>query len=93
MHMEHKPGDKLYIDFAVTKLSYVDRQTGEIIPAEVLITSLVYSQLIYVQACCDQRRESFVIGCENALYYYKGAPKALVPDMYWPLKSSDINID
>ena len=80
MHMEHKPGDKLFIDFVGTKLSYVDRQTGEIIPVEVLITCLGYSQLIYVQACCDQTRDSFVSGCENALYYYGGAPKAVVPD-------------
>jgi transposase len=80
MHMDHEPGDKLYVDFAGTKLSYVDRETGEIIPVEVLVTSLGYSQKIYAQACSDQTKESFVNGCEKALEYYQGAPKALVPD-------------
>jgi transposase len=80
MHMNHEPGDKLYIDFAGRKLSYIDRQTGEIVPVEVLITSLGYSQKIYAQACRDQSKESFVNGCENALRYYEGAPKAVVPD-------------
>lgn len=80
MHMDHEPGDKLYVDFAGTKLSYVDRETGEIIPVEVLVTSLGYSQKIYTQACPDQTKESFVEGCEQALEYYEGAPKALVPD-------------
>jgi transposase len=49
-------------------------------PVEVLVTSLGYSQKIYAQACPDQKKESFVNGCENALRYYGGAPKALVPD-------------
>ena len=80
MHIDHEPGDKLYVDFAGTKLSYIERQTGEIMPVEVLITSLGYSQKIYAQACADQTRESFVDGCENALRYYGGSPKALVPD-------------
>lgn len=80
MHMEHDPGDKLFVDFTGTKLSYIDRETGEVMPVEVLVTSLGYSQKIYAQACPDQKKESFVNGCENALRYYGGAPKALVPD-------------
>ena len=35
MHMEHKPGDKLYIDYTGKKIPYVDRTTGEIKDAEV----------------------------------------------------------
>jgi len=54
MHMDHEPGDKLYVDFAGTKLTYVNRETGEIMPVEVLVTSLGYSQKIYAQACEDQ---------------------------------------
>lgn len=80
MHMEHEPADKLFIDFAGKKPSYIDRTTGEIIPVEVLITCLGYSQLIYVEGLRDQKGESFVAGCENALHYYGGATKALVPD-------------
>jgi hypothetical protein len=53
MHMEHEPGDKLYIDFAGKKLSYVDRETGEVVPVEVMVTCLGYSQLIYVEGLRD----------------------------------------
>jgi len=80
MHMDHEPGDKTFIDFAGKKLSYVERDTGEIIPVEVLITCLGYSQMIYVEGLRNQKNESFVDGCENALHYYQGATKALVPD-------------
>jgi len=30
MHMEHKAGDKLFVDYAGKKLSFIDRGTGEI---------------------------------------------------------------
>ena len=30
MHIEHKAGDKMYVDFAGDKLSYVDPDTGEV---------------------------------------------------------------
>jgi len=80
MHMEHEPGDKTFIDFAGKKLSYVDRETGEVIPVEVLITCLGYSQMIYAEGCRDQTGVSFVAGCENAMRFYQGATKALVPD-------------
>jgi transposase len=80
MHMEHEPGDKTFIDFAGKKLSYVDRETGEMVPVEVLITCLGYSQMIYVEGVQDQKGESFVAGSENALSFYQGATKAMVPD-------------
>ncbi|WP_428330299.1 hypothetical protein [Mucilaginibacter sp.] len=31
MHMDHKAGDKLYVDFAGKKVSYTDKETGEVI--------------------------------------------------------------
>jgi transposase len=80
MHMEHEPGDKTFIDFAGIKMSYVERDTGEEVPVEILITCLGYSQMIYVQGCRNQKKESFVEGGEGALHYYRGATKALVPD-------------
>ena len=80
MHMEHEPGDKLYIDFTGKKLTYIDLETGEVVPVEVLVTCLGYSQLIYVEGLRNQKKESFVAGCENALRFYNGACKALVPD-------------
>jgi hypothetical protein len=34
MHIEHKSGDKMYVDFTGEKLDYLDPQTGEIKKAE-----------------------------------------------------------
>ena len=80
MHMEHKAGDKMYIDFAGEKLSITDKQTGEVQPVEVFIAILGCSQLTYVEAVASQRRQDFIGACENALQYFGGVPAAIVPD-------------
>lgn len=80
MHIEHKAGDKMYIDFAGEKLSYTDAQTGEIIAVEVFVSILGASQLTYVEAVMSQQKEDFISACQAALHYYGGVPAAVVPD-------------
>src|SRR5476651_1210735 len=80
MHMDHKVGDKLYVDFAGEKMSYTDKETGEIIPVEVFVAILGASQLTYVEAVMSQQKEDFIAACENTLHYIGGVPDAIVPD-------------
>jgi transposase len=80
MHLEHKAGDKMYIDFAGEKLSITDKETGEVQAVEVFIAILGCSQLTYVEAAYTQRREDFIGACENAMQYFGGVPAAIVPD-------------
>lgn len=80
MHIEHKVGDKMYVDFAGATLPYVDEGTGEIRKAQVFVAILGWSQYTYVEAVMDQTIEEFITGCENALHYFKGVPLAIVPD-------------
>ena len=80
MHMEHKAGDKLYVDFAGDKLEIINEQTGELKPVEVFVAILGASQLTYVEAVMTQQKEDFIFACENALHYCGGVPAAIVPD-------------
>lgn len=80
MRMEHKVGDKLFVDFAGEKLSIVDKQSGEVHAVEVFLAILGASQLTYVEAVMTQQKEDFIAACEGALYYYNGVPAAIVPD-------------
>lgn len=80
MHMEHKAGDKMYIDFAGEKLSIVDPDSGEVREVEVFAAILGCSQLTYVEAVMSQRKEDLIGACENALHYFGGVPAAIVPD-------------
>jgi transposase len=80
MHLEHKAGDKLFIDFAGDKLSIIDLDTGEIIPVEFFVAILPCSQLTYVEAVMSQKKEDLIRASENALLYYQGVPSAIIPD-------------
>ena len=78
--LEHKAGDKLYIDFTGKKLSYVDKRTGEVIDAEVFVAILPASQYTFVCATKSQSTDDLVEALNACLQYFKGVPQAIVPD-------------
>lgn len=80
MHIEHKAGDKVFIDFAGERLPLVDEETGEVTQVEVFAAILGCSQLTYVEAVLSQKKEDLIKACENALHYFGGVPSAIVPD-------------
>jgi transposase len=80
MHMVHKAGDKMFVDYTGEKLHIVDPLTGELKQVEVFVAILGASQFTYVQAIESQSMEDFILCCENALRFFGGAPSAIVPD-------------
>lgn len=80
MRIEHKAGDKVYVDFAGERLPYVEPTTGAIREAQVFLATLGASQLTYIEAVESQKVEDFVACCENALHYFGGSPQAIVTD-------------
>ena len=78
--LRHQAGRKLFMDFAGKTLSYVDRDTGQIRPAQVFVALLPCSQYTYVQATVSQKREDLVRAVTDGLDWLGGVPKALVSD-------------
>jgi len=90
LHIEQKPGDKLYVDFTGKKLQWVDAQTGEVHKVEVFAAILGHSQITYVEAVPSQKQGHFLSAIDNALQYLGGVPQAIVPDN---LKAAVIKAD
>lgn len=80
MHFTHQPGEQLQVDFAGGKLSYVDRDSGEVIDCEVLICAMPYSHYIYAEALVSQKQEHFVNGLRRCLEYLGGVPPSIKCD-------------
>jgi transposase len=80
MHIEHKAGDKMYVDFAGKKLPVVNPQTGEVREHEVFVAVLGCSQLSYIEAVPSQTKADWVKVNGNSLGFIGGVPKAIVPD-------------
>jgi transposase len=80
MHFEHKPGDKCEIDFAGKKLSYVEKNTGEVIFCPVLVAVLPYSGFTYVEALPDAGMVQLVSALNRCMQYLGGVPKNVLSD-------------
>lgn len=80
-HIDHKAGDKMFVDYAGDKLRCLcDKDTGELIATETYVAILPCSNLTYAEVHMSQKKEEFIRGCENALRFYGGTPAAIVPD-------------
>lgn len=80
MHLEHKAGEKMFVDYCGNKLHIIDPDTGEVKDVEVFVCILGCSQFTYVEATMSQKKEDFIGSCMRALQFYGGAPQAIVPD-------------
>jgi len=80
MHINHKAGDKVYVDYAGKTLEVVDKESGEVTEVQFFVAVLGASQYTYAEATTSQGKEDFVTSVENALHYYEGVPAAIVPD-------------
>ena len=86
----YNPGEKLMVDFAGDKLSYVDTETGEIIKVEVFVACMPYSDYTYVICVPSQKTEDFLFAIRMCMEYLGGVPPILTPDN---LKSAVITND
>jgi len=80
MVLEHKPAEKLFIDFAGKKLHYVDKQTGEMTECQVFVACLPYSDYSFAMAVKSQSTADFLYALSCCLQDLGGVPQALVPD-------------
>ena len=90
MVLHHNAGEKLFIDFAGKELSYVDRETGEVVECQVFVACLPYSDYSFAMAMHTQNIGDFIYALTCCLNHVGGAPKTLLPDN---LKAAIIKAD
>jgi len=78
--LHHEPGEKLYVDFAGKKLSYIDKSTGEVIECQVFVACLPYSDYGFCMAVRSQKIPDFLHALSQCLKSLGGVPKIVVPD-------------
>ena len=73
--LEHHPGEKLFVDFAGDTFPYVDRETGELIEAQVFVACMPYSNYVFVMAVASQGSDDFLYALGCCLNHMGGSPK------------------
>ena len=80
MHISHKPGDRVMVDWAGTTMNVHDHLTGEVTKAYLFVATLPFSMYCYVYACKSMKQEDW-IQCHIQMYrYFDGVTRILVPD-------------
>lgn len=80
LHIDHKPGEKMEVDWAGQTAAIVDTDTGEIIPAYIFVAVLSASGYAYVEAFLAQNLECWITAHVHAYRFFGGVTRILVPD-------------
>ena len=80
MHLEHKPGDAMQVDWAGNTLDIHNPVTGEIYKGYLFVAVLPCSYYAYVEVCGDMRLENWLRCHVHAYSYFGGVTRLLIPD-------------
>ena len=80
MHIQHKPGDKLMVDWAGTTLSIYDSITGEDSKCYLFVATLPFSMYCYAEACLTMKQEDWINAHVHMYSFFGGATRILVSD-------------
>lgn len=79
-HWEYTPGEFIQVDFAGKKLSYVNKDTGEVIACEVFVAIFPYSGFIFCMAVASQKTHDFAHCINETLKYAGGVTSTVLCD-------------
>lgn len=80
MHLVHTAAAMVMVDFAGDKMSYVDRQTGEVMLCPVLVAVLPFSKYTFAMALRDATIPQVVKALTCCLHFFGGVPLSLKTD-------------
>ncbi len=81
MPIEREPGRECMVDWCGDTLDcVVDIETGELLTAHFFVATLGDSYYPYVEAFSDEKSDKWLTAHVNALHYYGGLPRVIIPD-------------
>ena len=80
LRMEHKAGEKMFVDYAGVTVPYTNRETGDAREAQVFVATLGASSSTFAEAQASQELANWIGGHVRALEHFGGRPAAVVPD-------------
>lgn len=78
MHIRHKPGDKLMVDWAGTSLPLYNKVTGQSCKVYLFVATLPFSMYCYAEACRTMKEEDWIHAHINTRFL-AALPECLSP--------------
>ena len=80
LRQEHKPGEKMFVDWAGATIPLHDRHTGQVCQAPLFVAALGASSYTWAEATLDQQMQSWLRAHVHAFEHFAGIPALVVPD-------------
>ncbi|MGH9734021.1 MAG: IS21 family transposase [Candidatus Acidiferrales bacterium] len=80
LRQEHRPGEKLFVDWAGATIPLHDPQTGEVRQASLFVAVLGASNYTYAEASENQQMVSWIGAHVRTFEFLGGCPQLVVPD-------------
>jgi transposase len=80
MHIEHKAGEEMQVDWAGSTVDYTDVATGKVKEAYIFVAVLPASFYPFVYAYEDMKKPNWIDAHVRAYEYYGGVPRVTIPD-------------
>ena len=80
MHLNHKPGEIMQVDWSGDTASVMDTDTDEMIPVYVFVATLPYSGYSYVEGFFSMDQECWTTAHVNAYRYFGGVARIIQCD-------------
>lgn len=80
MRLDHKAGEKMFVDYAGQTVPVVDPETGEIRQAHIFVAVLAASNYSYAEAQWAEDLPNWIGGHVRALDFFGGVPEIITPE-------------
>jgi transposase len=80
MRQEHRPGEKLFVDWAGDTIPVQDPHTGAVQPASLFVAVQGASSYSYAEATADQTLSNWIGAHIRAFEFFGGVTELVVPD-------------
>jgi len=80
LHVEHKPGERMEVDWAGDTAFLKDNISGKPIPVYVFVTVLPCSGYAYAEGFLNRNQESWISAHVHAYEFFGGVTRLLIPD-------------
>lgn len=78
--LHHKAGEKAELDWAGTKLTWIDPDTGEVLSGYLFVAVLPFSGYSFALGCSDMKQANWINAHIQLFEFLGGVPTLLVPD-------------
>lgn len=80
MHIRHKPGDKMMVDWAGKTIPLHNPETGAVSKAYIFVGTLPFSMYCFAEAFTDMKEASWINANIHMVQFFGGVARLLIPD-------------